>query len=341
MDENKTNTKSGSGIINSIVTYFKTNLGILIAFMALFLIMCFTAPNFFSYDNFLNVLRTVSTNSFLAVGVMMAIMLAGIDLTGGALIALSGCITVITMTSLNVPMWLAVLLGCLTGLVVGLVNGLIISYTGMHPFIVTLAMQSICRGIAYLVANGSPVSTSSDSFSQIGNGYLGPIPLPVVYMVIFLVLQFFLLNKTRIGRHVYAVGGNRVAAKYSGINIHKVEIMVYTISGLLAGFAGVVLSSRMSSGQPAVGVGFETDAIAAAVLGGTSFFGGTGTVGGMFIGVLVIGVINNGLNMMHVNSFWQYVAKGAIILIAVYVDMYRTKKANNKIDKKAITEGTK
>lgn len=341
MDENKTNTKSGSGIINSIVTYFKTNLGILIAFMALFLIMCFTAPNFFSYDNFLNVLRTVSTNSFLAVGVMMAIMLAGIDLTGGALIALSGCITVITMTSLNVPMWLAVLLGCLTGLVVGLVNGLIISYTGMHPFIVTLAMQSICRGIAYLVANGSPVSTSSDSFSQIGNGYLGPIPLPVVYMVIFLILQFFLLNKTRIGRHVYAVGGNRVAAKYSGINIHKVEIMVYTISGLLAGFAGVVLSSRMSSGQPAVGVGFETDAIAAAVLGGTSFFGGTGTVGGMFIGVLVIGVINNGLNMMHVNSFWQYVAKGAIILIAVYVDMYRTKKANNKIDKKAITEGTK
>ena len=341
MDENKTSTKSGLGIVNSVVTYFKTNLGILIAFLTLFLIMCFTAPNFFSYDNFLNVLRTVSTNSFLAVGVMMAIMLAGIDLTGGALIALSGCITVITMTSLNVPIWLAVLLGCLTGLVVGLVNGLIISYTGMHPFIVTLAMQSICRGIAYLVANGSPVSTSSDSFSQIGNGYLGPLPLPVVYMVIFLILQFFLLNKTRIGRHVYAVGGNRVAAKYSGINIHKVEIMVYTLSGLLAGFAGVVLASRMSSGQPAVGVGFETDAIAAAVLGGTSFFGGTGTVGGMFIGVLVIGVINNGLNMMHVNSFWQYVAKGAIILIAVYVDMYRTKKANNKIDKKAITEGTK
>lgn len=338
MEENKAVAKSGSkiGIVNSVTNYFKTNLGILVAFLLLFLIMSFSAQNFFSYDNFLNILRTVSTNSFLAIGVMMAIMLAGIDLTGGSLIALSGCITVITMTAINVPIWLAVILGCLTGLVVGLVNGLVISYTGMHPFIVTLAMQSICRGIAYLVANGSPVSTSDDSFSEIGNGYLGPIPLPIVYMVIFLVLQFLLLNKTRIGRHVYAVGGNRTAAKYSGINIHKVEIMVYSISGLLAGFAGVVLASRMSSGQPAVGVGFETDAIAAAVLGGTSFFGGTGTVGGMFIGVLVIGVINNGLNLMHVNSFWQYVAKGAIILIAVYVDMYRTQKASNKIDKKAI-----
>lgn len=338
MDEKTTGAKNGlkNSVIGSVASYFKTNLGILIAFLLLFLIMSSTANHFFSYDNFLNILRTVSTNSYLAIGVMMAIMLAGIDLTGGSMIALSGCITVISMTALHVPIWLAVFLGCLTGVVVGLTNGLIISYTGMHPFIVTLAMQSICRGAAYLVANGSPVTTTDDSFSQIGNGYLGNLPLPVVYMAVFLILDFFLLNKTRIGRHVYAVGGNRVAAKYSGINIHRVEIMVYTVSGLLAAFAGVVLASRMSSGQPAVGVGFETDAIAAAVLGGTSFFGGTGTVGGMFIGVLVIGVINNGLNLMHVNSFWQYVAKGAIILIAVYVDMYRTKRANSKIDKKVL-----
>jgi ribose transport system permease protein len=335
MGENTTATKrdSKTGILNSIVTYFKTNLGILIAFLVLFLIMSFSAQNFFSNDNFLNILRTVSTNSYLAIGVMMAIMLAGIDLTGGSLLALSGCIAVLSMTNLHAPIWLAVLLGCLTGIIVGFLNGVIISYTGMHPFIVTLAMQSICRGAAYLVANGSPVSTSDDSFSQIGNGYLGPIPLPIIYMAAFLFLDFLLLNKTRIGRHVYAVGGNRTAAKYSGININKVQIMVYTISGFLAAFGGIVLASRMSSGQPAVGVGFETDAIAAAVLGGTSMFGGTGTVGGMFIGVLVIGVINNGLNLMHVNSFWQYVAKGAIILIAVYVDMYRSSKESKKLSK--------
>jgi len=338
MTENISDTRSNlsNKTLKPIVSYFKRNLGILIAFLLIFSIMSCMASNFFTVDNFLNVLRTVSTNSYLAIGVMMAIMLGGIDLTGGSMIALSGCITVINMTSFHTPIWLAVLLGCLTGVVAGFVNGSIVTFTGMHPFIVTLAMQSICRGAAYLIANGAPVITEDDSFSQIGNGYLGPIPLPVIYMVLFLLLDYLLLNKTRIGRGVYAVGGNRIAARYSGINIHRVEIMVYTISGLLAAFGGVVLASRMSSGQPAVGVGYETDAIAASVLGGTSFFGGTGTVGGMIIGVLVIGIIDNGLNLCHVNSFWQYVAKGVIILIAVYVDMYRTTRANQKINKNRI-----
>ena len=327
--------KKVGGLASSVTEYFKTNFGILIAFLFLFVVMSLAAQNFFTNDNFLNILRTVSTNFFLAAGIMMAIMLMGIDLTCGSIVAFSGCITVLLLANCHMPIWISILIGVISGAAVGFMNGMIIAYTGIHPFIVTLAMQSICRGAAYIVANGQPISVDDDAFMNLGNGYLGPIPLPVIYMVILLVLMFLLLNKTKMGRHIYAVGGNPTAAKFSGINISKVQIFVYTVSGLLAAFAGIVLASRLSSGQPDAGMGYETDAIAASVLGGTSFFGGTGTVGGMFIGVLVIGIINNGLNLLHVNSFWQYVAKGAIILIAVYVDIYRSNRANKKLSKMA------
>lgn len=313
-------------LLGPVIRYLRANMGILIGFFVLFIFMSITANNFFTHTNFLNVMRTVSTNSYLAIGVMMAIMLGGIDLTGGALIALAGCVTVVCMERLGMSIPLAVIIALIVGIVAGVANGIIIAYSGIHPFVVTLAMQSICRGFAFLIANGQPVSTMNDSFTLIGNGYLGFIPLPVVYMIIFLFCAYLLLNKTKIGRHVFAVGGNPTAAKFSGVNIKKVKIMVWTISGFLGAFAGVVLASRMSSGQPATATGFETDAIAAAVLGGTSMYGGVGSVGGMFIGVLVIGIISNGLNLLHVNSYWQYVAKGVIILIAVYIDMYKKNK---------------
>jgi len=259
----------------------------------------------------------------------MAIILAGIDLTGGALAALSGVMTVAAFQWWGFPVQLAVLMGILIGVVIGLLNGVIVAYTGIHPFVVTLAMQSLCRGTAYLVANGSPVTAyGNDGFAKIGQGSLGPVPLPVVYMIIFLILDYFFLNKTQTGRHIYAVGGNEVSARFSGINVKKIKILVWTISGALAGFCGVVLASRLASGQPSTGEGYETDAIAAAVLGGTSFFGGTGSVGGLLIGVLIIGLISNGLNLMHVNSYWQFVLKGIIIIAAVYVDMVKQKKQN-------------
>lgn len=317
-------------LLGPIARFLKANIGILIGFVVLFLILSFTADNFFTQANFLNVMRTVSTNAYLAIGVMMAIMLGGIDLTGGALIALSGCVTVVSMQRFGASIPVAVFFGLIIGVIAGLANGFIIAYTGIHPFVVTLAMQSICRGAAYLIANGQPVSIMNEPFTKLGNGYLGPLPLPVIYTVVFVAMAYFLLNKTKIGRHVFAVGGNPTAARFSGINIKKVKIMVWTISGFLASFGGVILASRMSSGQPAVGIGFETDAIAAAVLGGTSMYGGVGTVGGMFIGVLVIGIISNGLNLLHVNSYWQYVAKGVIILIAVYIDMYKNRKENSR-----------
>lgn len=308
--------------------YFKQNWGILLALLVMCTFFTIFGNNFLTQTNIVNLLRTCATNCYLAIGVQLAIILAGIDLTGGALAALSGVICVMTFEKAGLPIGMGIVAGILFGIVVGMINGAVVTYTGIHPFVVTLAMQSICRGAAYLLANGSPVTTTNRSFGSFGTGSLGPIPYPVIYMAIFLVLDYFLLNKTRTGRHIYAVGGNETSARFSGININKIKILVWTISGAMAGFCGVVLAARMSSGQPATGEGYETDAIAAAVLGGTSFFGGTGTVGGLVIGVLIIGIISNGLNLMHVNSYWQYVLKGVIIIVAVYMDMMKQKRQN-------------
>ncbi|MDR0718296.1 MAG: ABC transporter permease [Treponema sp.] len=330
MNKNLVSSYDNNPVLGPAIRYFKINSGILVGFTVLFIILSIFAERFFSYDNFINVLRTVSTNAFLSIGVMMAIMLGGIDLTGGALLAFAGCVSVVAMDRFGAPIPVAFACGLMIGILAGFTNGVIIAYSGIHPFVVTLAMMSICRGGAYLIADGKPVPLRNDAFTELGNGYLGPVPLPVVYMLCYVFLAYLLLNRTRIGRHIYAVGGNPVAAKYSGINIIKVKIMVWTISGLLGAFGGVILAARMSSGQPAVGSGFETDAIAAAVLGGTSMYGGVGNIGGVFIGILVIGIISNGLNLLHVNSFWQYVAKGVIILLAVYIDMYRKKRENSR-----------
>lgn len=310
------------------MSYFRANWGILLAFVAMCLIFSIFGNNFLTTNNMVNLLRTCATNCYLAIGVQMAIILAGIDLTGGALAALTGVVCVFSFENLGMPIVVAVLLAIAIGALVGAINGTVVAYTGIHPFVVTLAMQSICRGSAYLLANGSPITTTNRSFTAMGTGYLGPIPLPVVYMAIFLILDFLLLNKTKTGRHIYAVGGNETAARFSGINVKKIKIFVWTVSGALAGFCGVVLAARLSSGQPSTGEGYETDAIAAAVLGGTSFFGGTGSVGGLLIGVLIIGVISNGLNLMHVNSYWQFVLKGIIIIAAVYFDMVKQKRQN-------------
>lgn len=321
-------TKSRNPVVRAVVSYFRANWGILLAFVAMCVIFSIFGNNFLTTNNMVNLLRTCATNCYLAIGVQMAIILAGIDLTGGALAALTGVVCVFSFENMGMPIFVAVLLAIAIGAIVGAINGTVVAYTGIHPFVVTLAMQSICRGSAYLLANGSPITTTNRSFTAMGTGYLGPIPLPVIYMAIFLLLDFILLNKTKTGRHIYAVGGNETAARFSGINVKKIKIFVWTISGALAGFCGVVLAARLSSGQPSTGEGYETDAIAAAVLGGTSFFGGTGSVGGLLIGVLIIGVISNGLNLMHVNSYWQFVLKGIIIIAAVYFDMVKQKRQN-------------
>lgn len=313
---------------NFFVQFLRENLGILIGFIALCVLLSFISPVFLSQKNIMNVLRQTSTNLYLACAMTMVIILGGIDLSVGAIIALSGVVTGGLIAFQGAPVVVAVIAGLLSGVVIGVFNGLVVAKTTIPPFIVTLATMNIARGAAYVYTGGKPIRVMSDGFNFIGSGYVfNFLPTPVFYLIIILAISVLIMNKTKLGRHIYAVGGNREAARFSGIKIDKVLFFPYAFSGLMAAIAGIVLASRMFSGQPTAGNGAEMDAIAAVVLGGTSMSGGSGKMGGTVIGGLVIGVLSNGLNLMNVDSFWQYVVKGVVILIAVYVDALKKKKS--------------
>lgn len=313
---------------NAVIQWFKDNLGILIAFFILCFILSvnpITRHSFLTWKNIFNVLRQISTNLFLACGMTMVIILGGIDLSVGSVIALSGCLAAGAVVRYNFPLGVALLVGILVGVVIGALNGLIISKTTIPPFIVTLATMNIAKGLAYVYTGGSPVRVVTKEWQFLGAGYIGPVPTPVIILIFVLIITAIIMNRTRIGRYMYAVGGNTQAAIFSGINVSRVKFFVYTYSGLMAGLAGIVLASRMYSGQPTAGEGAEMDAIAAVVVGGTSMAGGYGRIGGTIIGGLIIGVLNNGLNLLNVSSFWQYVVKGIVILLAVFIDYIRQK----------------
>lgn len=313
-----------------IVTFLKENSGILIALVilcAFLIINPKTSSSFLTSKNIFNVLRQISTNLYVACGMLMVIILSGIDLSVGSIIALSGCVAAAAVSRHDLPIFVGMLLGLLIGVVVGSVNGLVIAKTTIPPFIVTLATMNIAKGLAYVMTGGSPVRVMSKEWQFIGAGYIGSIPTPVIILIFIVLLSWFIMNRTKLGRHMYAVGDNPQAALYSGINIKKVKFLIHVYSGLMAALAGIVLASRMYSGQPTAGDGAEMDAIAATVVGGTSMSGGYGRISGTVIGALIIGVLNNGLNLLGVNSFWQYVVKGFVILLAVYADYLRTRKA--------------
>jgi ribose transport system permease protein len=321
---------AGSGFANAAKTYFKENLGILIALVVLCAFLAInplTRSSFMTQKNVFNVLRQISTNLYLACGMTMVIILGGIDLSVGSIIALSGCVAAACVSRYGLPIGVALIAGVLIGLIVGLFNGWVISTTTIPPFIVTLATMNIAKGLAYVYTGGSPVRVVTKEWQFVGAGYIGAVPTPVVILVIVLIITAIIMNKTKLGRHIYAVGGNAQAADFSGISVKKVKLLVHTYSGIMAGLAGIVLASRMYSGQPTAGDGAEMDAIAAVVVGGTSMAGGSGKIGGTIIGGLIIGILNNGLNLMNVNSFWQYVVKGCVILLAVYIDYFRNKKS--------------
>lgn len=312
---------------NIFVAFLKTNMGILIALLVLCLFLIInpaTRSSFLSSRNAFNVLRQISTNLYVACGMTMVIILAGIDLSVGSIIALSGCVAAAMVVRHNLPIVVGMLIGVFVGLIIGAFNGLVIAKTTIPAFIVTLATMNIAKGVAYVYTGGSPVRVISKEWQFIGAGYVGPVPTPVIILVIVLIVTWFIMNRTKLGRHIYAVGGNPQAAEYSGINTSKVKFFVHCYSGLMAALAGIVLASRMYSGQPTAGEGAEMDAIAATVVGGTSMAGGYGRISGTVIGALIIGVLNNGLNLMNVSSFWQYIVKGMVILAAVYVDYIRS-----------------
>ena len=328
MEEKTKKTTATAGVGNAVKIYFKENLGIIVAFLVLCVFLSVfpkTSGSFFTRQNIFNVLRLISTNLFLACGMTMVIILGGIDLSVGSIIALSGCISAGCVARYNLPLPIALLMGLLVGLLVGMFNGAVISKTTIPAFIVTLATMNIAKGLAYVYTGGSPVRVVTKEWQFLGAGYVGIFPTPVVILVIVLIITAIIMNKTKMGRHMYAVGGNQQAAEFSGIKVEKVKFFVHAFSGLMAGLAGIVLASRMYSGQPTAGDGAEMDAIAAVVVGGTSMAGGSGKIGGTIIGGLIIGVLNNGLNLLNVNSFWQYVVKGVVILLAVFLDYFRNK----------------
>ena len=328
MEEKTKKTTATAGVGNAVKIYFKENLGIIVAFLVLCVFLSVfpkTSGSFFTRQNIFNVLRQISTNLFLACGMTMVIILGGIDLSVGSIIALSGCISAGCVAGYNLPLPIALLMGLLVGLLVGMFNGAVISKTTIPAFIVTLATMNIAKGLAYVYTGGSPVRVVTKEWQFLGAGYVGIFPTPVVILVIVLIITAIIMNKTKMGRHMYAVGGNQQAAEFSGIKVEKVKFFVHAFSGLMAGLAGIVLASRMYSGQPTAGDGAEMDAIAAVVVGGTSMAGGSGKIGGTIIGGLIIGVLNNGLNLLNVNSFWQYVVKGVVILLAVFLDYFRNK----------------
>jgi len=303
----------------------KTNiiekLGPLLGLLILVIIITVLNNSFIAPSNIFNLLRQVSINALIAFGMTFVILTGGIDLSVGSILALSSALTAILITS-GVDPVLALCIGALIGTVLGAINGVLITLGKMAPFIATLATMTIFRGLTLVVTNGNPITNLGDSipFQMFGKGYFFGIPVPAVTMLIAFVVLYFMLHKTIFGKHTYAIGGNEKAAFISGIKVNKVKVMIYSISGLMAAIAGGILTSRLNSAQPTAGASYELDAIAAVVLGGTSLSGGKGRIFGTLIGVLIIGVLNNGLNLLGVSSFYQQVIKGIVILIAVLID---------------------
>jgi inositol transport system permease protein len=284
------------------------------------IICCLLESSFLSSRNFINILRQISVVTILAFGATIMIIGGQLDLSSGTNAAMSGTFACIVYVA-NGSMFLAVLVGILLGSLVGVVNGFAVTKFSMPPFIVTLAMQQITKGVIFLYTNGQNIYDIGD-FRLLGQGNLGFIPIPVLIMLFIGIISWFLLAKCKFGRYVYAIGGNEKAALASGVNVNRVKMIAYIYSGALAGLAGVVLMSRLNAGLPASGIGYETDALTAAVIGGTSFTGGIGTVWGTLVGASILGILNNILSLTGVQAYIQQILKGTLIIIAVAMDIY-------------------
>ncbi|WP_299808600.1 ribose ABC transporter permease [uncultured Shewanella sp.] len=295
----------------------------LIALFSLIFAVSLLSPNFLTVDNLLNILRQTSINAIIAVGMTIVILTAGIDLSVGSVLALSGAI-VATLIGLDVPVIVALPVALIAGAALGAISGIIVAKGKVQAFIATLVTMTLLRGVTMVYTDGRPVPTgfseTADSFTWLGTGYVLGIPVPVWLMAIVFAGAWYLLNHTRFGRYIYAVGGNESAARLSGIAVDKVKIAAYAICGSMAALAGFIVTARLSSAQPTAGMGYELDAIAAVVLGGISLMGGKGRIMGTLIGALIIGFLNNALNLLDVSSYYQMIAKASVILLAVLID---------------------
>ncbi len=300
-------------------------LGLVIALALIFAALSIAKPNFLTVGNLVNLLRQISINGILAVGVTYVLLTGGVDLSLGSLVALTGVIAACFAHPGEYPLIVPVLMAIFAGAGCGLLSGFVITRGRVAPFIVTLGMMTAARGLTLVISGGKPVSNLSREFTAMGSGDLFGIPLPsVIFAAVALASHVFLRN-IQLGRYIYAVGGNENAARASGVHVERVKVFAYTVCAALAGLAGVVLASRITTGQPNAGIGYELDAIAAVVIGGTSLNGGVGGVGGTILGALLMGVINNGLDLLNVSSYYQQIVKGLIIVGSVWLDRRQEK----------------
>ena len=295
--------------------------GSVIGLVVLFVVISCLNSSFIDPSNLKNLLRQVSINALISFGMTFVILTGGIDLSVGSILALSSVLMGSFIKSGNNPI-VGIVLACVMGAVLGAVNGLVITKGKVAPFIATLATMTIFRGLTLVYTNGNPISslTESEAFHSFGQGFFMGLPVPAIMMLLMFAVSYFILHKTTLGRKTYAVGGNEKVSFIAGIKIDRIKIFAYTITGYLCGMAGAILTSRLNSAQPTAGTGYELDAIAAVVLGGTSLSGGKGRIVGTIIGALIIGTLNNGLNILNVSSFYQQVVKGIVILLAVLMD---------------------
>ncbi|GMQ63991.1 ABC transporter permease [Vallitalea maricola] len=317
--------------------------GIVLVLVLMVIMMSFLSPVFLTSKNLFNVVRQISVIGLISLGVTLVIISKGIDLSSGSILAVAAVVAASlgqrgdwqakmfpNLPEMNVIV--PIVAALLVGLIAGIINGTLIAKTGIPPFIATLGMMVSARGFAQIYSNGRPVSTLTDAYQWFGQEYVFSIggfrgiPVPVIIYIIMVIFTFVMLNHTRFGKNIFAIGGNVHAAEVSGINVDRNLIKIYAYAGLLAGLAGFVLSARVNTGQPGMGVSYELDAIAATTIGGTSHSGGIGTIWGAVVGALILGILNNGLNLLGVSGYYQQVLKGVIIVGAVVIDMRKNKK---------------
>ncbi|MCL4416552.1 MAG: ABC transporter permease [Actinobacteria bacterium] len=301
-------------------------IGTLIVFIVIFVFFAFASNSFLTVQNLINILRQVSILVIVAVGMTFLIISGGIDLSIGSTIGLCGVITAIFVDRFGFPLILSILIAIILGGLIGLLNGTIVTKINIPPLLATLGMMIAIRGVALVISEGKAIFNLPKSFLWLGRGYVSIIPVPVIIMLIIFFIFFFIQQKTAFSIYAYAIGGNRIAARLSGIKDEYLTIIFYVITGLLTGFAAVMTASRLGVGLPTAGEGFEFDVIIAVVVGGTSIFGGIGTIQGTLLGALIVGVLTNGMIMLNIHSFYQSIAKGLLLIIAVGAETIRHKK---------------
>jgi ribose transport system permease protein len=306
--------------------------GIVFVVVGLIIVLTLLTDKFFSLSNLMNVLRQISMIAIIAVGAFYTMVGGGIDISLGSIVGFTGIMFAMAVTNWMIPWPIALIITLLIGCACGLINGLVVSRVGVPPFIVTLGMMEIARGVTYVITNAYPITLTDEAVKMIGRGYiLTYIPVPVVIMLLVYIIAHFISQRTKFGRFVYAIGGNQEAAYLSGIKVKRVMTLTFVISSGLAALSGIILASRLASGQPNGAIGWEFEAITGAVIGGVSINGGKGKIFGVLFGAIVIGLLTNGMTLMDVSSFWQKIIKGLVLVAAVSFDVLKTRRATSKV----------